>query len=112
MENKFVLWSTYGEAGSLFSGVALRAGPSCELVDIREGEEIAAVGWGGGGASVGQFFGLGSRVTCGEDKGAAVAGATAVDMVVTVMVMVMVIGIYIVKEGLCLATSDLRKLWR
>lgn len=54
---------TYGEAGSLFSGVApLRAVPSCEVVDSREGEEFAAPG-GGGGAKVGQFFGLGSRVT-------------------------------------------------
>lgn len=71
-----------GEAGSLFSGVApLLAVPSCEVVDKREGEEFAAPG-GGGGAKVGQFFGLGSRVTWGDDKGAAVAGATAVDMAV------------------------------
>lgn len=46
---------------------------------MREGEEFA--GAAGGGAKVGQFFGLGSRVVCGEDNGAAVAGATAVDMV-------------------------------
>lgn len=49
------------------------------MVDSRDGEEFAAPG-GGGGAKVGQFFGLGSRVTCGEDRDAAVAGATAVDM--------------------------------
>lgn len=71
-------YPTYGEAGSLFSGVPLR-GASCEVVDSRDGEEFAAPG-GGGGAKVGQFFGLGSRVTCGEDRDAAVAGATAVDM--------------------------------
>jgi hypothetical protein len=46
---------------------------------MREGEEFA--GTPAGGAKVGQFFGLGSRVVCGEDNGAAVADATAVDMV-------------------------------
>jgi hypothetical protein len=46
---------------------------------MRGGEEFT--GAPGGGASVGQFFGLGSRVVCGEDNGAAVADATAVDMV-------------------------------
>jgi hypothetical protein len=46
---------------------------------MREGEEFA--GPPVGGANVGQFFGLGSRVVCGEDNGAAVADATAVDMV-------------------------------
>lgn len=45
---------------------------------MRDGEEFAGAG---GGAKVGQFLGLGSRVVCGEDNGAAVAGATAVDMV-------------------------------
>lgn len=64
-----------GDEGSLFSGVPLEA-PSCELIDMREGEEFAGAG---GGAKVGQFFGLGSRVVCDEDNGAA-AGATAVDM--------------------------------
>lgn len=46
---------------------------------MRGGEEFT--GAPGGGAGVGQFFGLGSRVVCGEDNGAAVADATAVDMV-------------------------------
>lgn len=35
------------------------------------------------GASVGQFFGLRSWLMCGEANGAAVADATAVDMVWT-----------------------------
>lgn len=43
---------------------------------MREGEEFAGAD---GRARVGQFFGLGSRVVCGEDNGGA-AGATAVDM--------------------------------
>lgn len=64
-----------GDDGSLFSGVPLET-PSCELIDMREGEEFAGAG---GGAKVGQFFRPGSRVVCGEDNGAA-AGATAVDM--------------------------------
>lgn len=46
---------------------------------MRGGEEFA--GAPGGGARVGRFCGLGSRVVCGEDNGATVAGATAVDMV-------------------------------
>lgn len=72
--------TTYGDDGFLFSGEAFAAGSSCEAVDIREGEEFA--GAPGGGAKLGQFFGLGLRVVvCGEDNGAAVAGATAVDMV-------------------------------
>jgi len=54
------------------------ARPSWEVVDMRDGEEFA--GMPTGGAKVGQFFGLGSRVVCGEDNGAAVADATAVDM--------------------------------
>jgi hypothetical protein len=45
---------------------------------MRGGEEFAGAP---GGARVGKFFGLGSRVVCGEDNGAAVADATAVDMV-------------------------------
>jgi hypothetical protein len=45
---------------------------------MRGGEEFAGAL---GGARVGKFLGLGSRVVCGEDKGAAVADATAVDMV-------------------------------
>lgn len=69
---------TYGDDGSLFWGERFAADPSCEVVDIRDGEEFAGAG---GGAKVGQFLGLGSRVVCGEDNGAAVAGATAVDMV-------------------------------
>lgn len=74
--------ATYGEDGLLFSGEPFAAGPSCEVVDMREGDEFEFAGPPGGGAKVGQFFGLGSRVVvCGEDKGAAVAGATAVDMV-------------------------------
>lgn len=68
---------TYGDDG-LRSGVPL-VGPSWEVVDMREGEEFA--GPPVGGAKVGQFFGLGSRVVCGEDNGAAVTDATAVDMV-------------------------------
>ena len=47
------------------------------MEDIR-GEEFAGAD---GGGKVGQFLGLGSRVVCGEDNGAAVADATAVDMV-------------------------------
>lgn len=70
-----------GDAGSLFSGVSFRTAPSCEVVDSRDGEEFAAPAGGGGAKVVGKFLGLGSRVTCGDDKGAAVAGATAVDMV-------------------------------
>jgi hypothetical protein len=46
---------------------------------MRGGEEFT--GAPGAGARVGQFFGLGSRVGCGEDNGAAVADATAIDMV-------------------------------
>lgn len=64
-----------GDGSSRFSGEPFEA-PSCELIDIREGEEFAGAG---GGAKVRQFFGLGSRVVC-EDNGAA-AGATAVDMI-------------------------------
>jgi hypothetical protein len=45
---------------------------------MRDGEEFAGIPTGG--AKVGQFFGLGSRVVCGEDNGAAVADATAVEM--------------------------------
>lgn len=73
--------ATYGEDGFLFSGEAFVAGPSCEVVDMREGDEFEFAGPPGGGAKVGQFFGLGSRAVCDEDNGAAVAGATAVDMV-------------------------------
>lgn len=47
---------------------------------IRGGDEEFA-GAPDGGGKVGQFLGLGSRVVCGEDMGAAVADATAVDMV-------------------------------
>lgn len=47
------------------------------MEDIR-GEEFAGAD---GGGKDGQFLGLGSRVVCGEDNGAAVADATAVDMV-------------------------------
>jgi hypothetical protein len=57
------------------------ADPSCETPDARGGVrlelELVVVG-----ARVGQFFGLGSRFICGDGNGAAVAGATAVDMVV------------------------------
>lgn len=74
--------ATYGEDGFLSSGEFFAAGPSCEVVDMREGDEFEFAGAPGGGPKVGQFFGLGSRVVvCGEDNGAAVAGATAVDMV-------------------------------
>jgi hypothetical protein len=55
------------------------ARPSLEVVDMRDGEEFAGIPTGG--AKVGQFFGLGSRVVCGEDNVAAVADATAVDMI-------------------------------
>ena len=48
--------------------------PSCEPPDGRGGVVVTV------GASVGHVLGLGSRVICGEDNGAAVAGATAVDM--------------------------------
>lgn len=68
---------TYGDDGSLFSGVP-PARPSWEVVDMRDDEEFAGIPTGG--AKVGQFFGLGSRVVCGEDNGAAAADATAVDM--------------------------------
>lgn len=71
--------ATYGDEGFLFSGEALAAGPSCEVAGIREGEQFA--GALGGRATVGQFFGLGSRAGRGEDNGAAVAGAIVVDMV-------------------------------
>lgn len=71
--------ATYGDEWFLFSGEALAGGPSCEVVGIREGEQF--VGALGGGATVGQFFGLGSRAVRGEDNGAAVAGAIVVDMV-------------------------------
>lgn len=57
------------------------ADPSCETPDARGGVklelEFVVVG-----ARVGQFFGLGSRFICGDGNGAAVAGATAVDMIV------------------------------
>lgn len=66
----------------MFSGEAFAAGPSCEVVDMREGDEFEFAGAPGGGAKVGQFLGLESRVVvCGEDNGAAVADATAVDMI-------------------------------
>lgn len=45
---------------------------------MRDDEEFAGIPTGG--AKIGQFFGLGSRVVCGEDNGAAVAEAMAVDM--------------------------------
>lgn len=49
---------------------------------MREGDEFEFAGAPGGGAKVGQFLGLESRVVvCGEDNGAAVADATAVDMI-------------------------------
>lgn len=73
---------TYGDDGPLFSeGDSFGAEPSFEVVDIRDGEETDSA-LAGGGAKVGQVFGLGSRVGCGDDNGATVAGATAVDIVV------------------------------
>jgi hypothetical protein len=57
------------------------ADPSCETPEARGGVklelELVVIG-----ARVGQFFGLGSRFICGDGNGAAVAGATAVDMIV------------------------------
>lgn len=62
--------STYGETGALFSvGEPFAAEPSLELVDIRDGEEVAI-----GGAKAGRFLGLGLR-GCGEGR-----EATAVDI--------------------------------
>lgn len=71
---------TYGETGPLFSvvGEPFAADPSLELIDMRDGDELD----GFGGASAGRFLGLGLRVGCGEDKGAA-ADATAVDIIVS-----------------------------
>lgn len=48
------------------------------LLDIRGGEKLDGLLFGG--AKDGRFLGLGLRVGCGDDKGAA-ADATAVDMV-------------------------------
>lgn len=48
------------------------------LLDIRGGEKLDGLLFGG--AKDGRFLGLGLRVGCGDDKGAA-AAATAVDMV-------------------------------
>ena len=66
---------TYGDDWSLLPGEPW--GGASWVEDIR-GEEFAGAD---GGGKVGQFLGLGSRVVCGEDNGAAVADATAVDMV-------------------------------
>lgn len=73
--------STYGEVGPLFSvGEPCSADPTLGLLDIRGGENLDGVLFGG--AKDGRFLGLGLRVGCGDDKGAA-AEATAVDMVET-----------------------------
>lgn len=72
--------STYGDAGPLSSvGEPCTADPFLGLLDIRGGEKLDGVLFGG--AKDGRFLGLGLRVGCGDDKGAAAADATAVDMV-------------------------------
>lgn len=71
---------TYGDAGPLFSvGEPCAADPCLGLLDIRGGERLDGTLFGG--AKDGRFLGLGFRVGCGDDKGAAAADATAVDMV-------------------------------
>lgn len=69
--------STYGDAGPLSVGEPWAADPCLGLLDIRGGEKLEVLF---GGAKDGRFLGLGLRVGCGDDKGAA-ADATAVDMV-------------------------------
>ena len=70
--------STYGDAGPLSVGEPWAADPCLGLLDIRGGESLDGILFGG--AKDGRFLGLGLRVGCGDDKGAA-ADATAVDMV-------------------------------
>lgn len=65
-------FATYGEDELLFLGDSLA---DSSWVGFRAGEEFT-----GGGANVGQFLGLGSRLVCGEASEAAGAEATAVDM--------------------------------
>lgn len=70
--------STYGDVGPLSVGEPWTVDPCLGLLDIRGGEKLDGILFGG--AKDGRFLGLGLRVGCGDDKGAA-ADATAVDMV-------------------------------
>lgn len=76
--NSLVNIATYGEVGPLLSVGEPCAADARGLLGIRGGEVLDGILFGG--AKVGRFLGLGFRVGCGEDKGAA-ADATAVDMV-------------------------------
>jgi hypothetical protein len=67
--------STYGDAPPFSVGEPCTVDPFLGLWDIRGGEKLLLFG-----ANDGRFLGLGLRVGCGDDKGAA-ADATAVDMV-------------------------------
>lgn len=55
------------------------ADPSLDVVGIRGGVASDGAAEVDGGIAE-QFFGLGPRFMCGDAKGAAVAGATTVDM--------------------------------
>ena len=76
--NSLVNITTYGDVGPLVSVGEPCAADAWGLLGIRGGELLDGILLGG--AKVGRFLGLGLRVGCGEDKGAA-ADATAVDIV-------------------------------